>query len=76
MMEESAVPCYDDLMNSSSLERLVEVWPLLDAKQQATLLALAEIAANEAQLGKSLGKRFTQAMNIALSPEKCVHIDW
>jgi hypothetical protein len=63
-------------MNSSPLERLVEVWPLLDAKQQLTLLALAEIAAHEAQLAQPHGHRFTQAINIALSPQKCVHIDW
>ena len=59
-----------------SLERPVEVWPSLDAKQQMTLLALSEIAANEAQLGKPLSRRFTQAINIALSPDKCIHIDW
>lgn len=62
-------------MKSSSLERLVETWPMLDAKQQMTLLALAEIAAHEAQLQRH-GHRYTQAINIALSPEKCVHIDW
>jgi hypothetical protein len=41
-----------------------------------TLLALAEIAAYEAQFSHPHGRRFTQAINIALSQEKCVHIDW
>lgn len=56
----------------NSLERFAEVWPLLGPKQQMTLLALAEIAANEAKLAQPFGSRYTQAINIALTPEKCI----